>query len=581
MTPPRSPAKALPKALSGISGLDEITQGGLPKGRPTLVCGSAGCGKTLLAMEFLVRGAAQMGEPGVFMSFEENESELVKNVASLGFDLNRLIKRRQIFLDHVRIERSEIHETGEYDLEGLFVRLGHAIDSIGAKRVVLDTIEALFAGLPNEAILRSELRRLFRWLKNRGVTTIITGEQGQGAFTRHGLEEYVADCVILLDHRVINQISTRRLRVVKYRGSLHGTNEYPFLIGAKGISVLPVTSLGLAHEAPVHRVSTGVPRLDTMLGGRGCYRGSSVLISGTAGTGKTSLAAACAEAACKRGERVIYFAFEESPGQIMRNMRSVGIDLAPWARQGRLQFHAARPSLYGLEMHLLNMHDRVKEVAPHVVILDPITNLIAAGEGLEVRAMLTRLIDFLKAEQVTTIFTSLTQNDTSPEQTDVGISSLMDTWILVRNLECNGERNRGLYVLKSRGMSHSNQIREFVLSSQGIQLLDVYTGTGTVLTGAARLAQQATEAAQARVRSQEVDRTQREIERRRRATEAQIALLQAQLESELEELSQSVSDENFRQSVLAKDHVSMAQQRRADRTFQRVTTTPRGKVRPQ
>ena len=458
----KTTTEVLAKTPTGITGLDEITNGGFPQGRPTLICGSAGSGKTLLAMEFLVRGATQHGEPGVFMCFEENEAELIKNVASLGFDLQHLVAQKKIALDYVRIERSEIQETGEYDLEGLFVRLACAIESVGAKRVVLDTVEALFAGLPNEAILRAELRRLFRWLKDKGVTAIITGERGDGTLTRHGLEEYVADCVIVLDHRVINQISTRRLRVVKYRGSLHGTNEYPFLISSTGISVLPITSMGLAHPAPTQRISTGVPRLDAMFGGKGYFRGASVLISGTAGSGKTTLAAAFAQAACQRGERVLYFAFEESQDQILRNMRSVGIALAPWVEKGLLQFHAVRPNLQGLEMHLLDIHDRVRAFKPRVVLIDPVTNLISVGEQLEVRSMLTRLIDYFKVQQITTLFTSLTNADNSPEQSEVGVSSLMDTWLLVRNLEQSGERNRALYVLKSRGMPHSNQVREFV-----------------------------------------------------------------------------------------------------------------------
>jgi circadian clock protein KaiC len=564
----RQSAKGLPegfaKTPTGVAGLDEITNGGFPQGRPTLVCGSAGCGKTLLAMEFLVRGATEHEEPGVFMAFEENEAELAKNVASLGFDLKKLVSRKKIVLDHVRVERSEIHETGEYDLEGLFVRLGHAIDSIGAKRVVLDTVEALFAGLPNEAILRAELRRLFRWLKDKGVTAIITGERGNGTLTRHGLEEYVADCVIMLDHRVVNQISTRRLRVIKYRGSLHGTNEYPFLIGQSGISVLPITSMGLAHPAPTQRVSTGVPRLDTMFGGKGYLRGSSVLVSGTAGTGKTSLSAAFAAAACQRGERVVYFAFEESAGQIMRNMRSVGIDLAPWTEKKLLEFHAVRPSLYGLEMHLLDIHERVRRGKPRIVIMDPITNLVSVGEQVEVRSMLTRLIDFFKTQQITTMFTSLTSGDTSAEQSEVGVSSLMDTWILLRNLEHSGERNRALYVLKSRGMAHSNQVREFVLSGKGLDLVDVYTGGGTVLTGAARLAQEATEAAEAKARQQQAERLRREMERKRRATEAQIGVLQAQLEAELEELIEGLEQGALREAASAQSRKEMARKRMAD-----------------
>ena len=502
------------KTPTGIPGLDEITGGGLPKGRPTLVCGAAGCGKTLFAMEFLVRGATQYNEPGVFMSFEETAEELTKNVASLGFDLNRLAASKRLLIDHVRVERSEIEETGEYDLDGLFIRLGHAIDSIGAKRVVLDTVESLFAGLPNPLILRAELRRLFRWLKDKGMTAVITGEKGDNTFTRHGLEEYVSDCVIFLDHRVTDQLSTRRMRIVKYRGSTHGTNEYPFLIEEKGISVLPITSIGLNHPVSTQRISTGIPRLDTMLGGKGYYRGSSILLSGTAGTGKTSVAASFVDAACRRGERCVYFAFEESSAQIIRNMRSIGIDLEPWVTKGLLKFHAERPSVYGLETHLLTMHKAINEFKPAVVVIDPITNLISAGNPLDVKSMLTRLIDFLKMNQITALFTTLTSAGGPLEQSEVGISSLADTWLLLRDIEIGGERNRGLYILKSRGMAHSNQIREFLLTDQGIDLLDVYVGPSGVLTGSARLAQEAQEKGAEIAHQQEIELKKLNLESR-------------------------------------------------------------------
>ena len=476
----------LSKAPTGIQGLDEVTGGGLPRGRPTLVCGSAGCGKTLLAMEFLVHGATEFGESGVFVSFEERAEELAQNVRSLGFDLDRLAAEKKLLVDYVHVERSEIEETGDYDLDGLFIRLGHAIDSIGAQRVVLDTIETLFSGLSNEGILRAELRRLFRWLKDRKVTAIVTGERGAGTLTRHGLEEYISDCVILLDHRVNEQLSTRRLRIVKYRGSAHGTNEYPFLIDEAGLSVLPITSLGLAHAASTERVSTGVPQLDTMLGGDGVYRGSTVLVSGTAGTGKTSLAAHFAHAACGRNERCLMFAFEESPSQLMRNMRSIGLDLEPWVRKGLLRVHASRPTFTGLEMHLATMHKQVQAFRPAMVIVDPISNFVSAGSTSQAAQMLVRLLDFLKSDGVTAVFTDLTSSGSPLEATAVGISSLVDTWLLVRNVELNGERNRALDVLKSRGMAHSNQAREFVLSGHGIELRDVYTGSEGVLTGSSR-----------------------------------------------------------------------------------------------
>jgi circadian clock protein KaiC len=477
----------LPKVPTGIRGLDEITGGGLPAGRPTLVCGGAGAGKTMLAIEFLVRGATEFGEPGVFMMFEENAEELAANVRSLGFDLDKLAAQKKIKLDHVRIERSEIEETGEYDLEGLFIRLGHAIDTIGAKRVVLDTIEALFAGLPDHAILRAELRRLFRWLKERGMTAIITGERGEQSLTRYGLEEYVADCVILLDHRVTEQVSTRRLRVVKYRGSAHGTNEYPFLIGEQGLSVMPITSLALDHEASTERVSTGIAQLDEMFGGQGVYRGSSVLITGSPGTGKTSLGAAFTAAACQRGERALMFAYEESAAQLIRNMRSIGIDLEPWVKKGLLEIHASRPTLQGLEQHLVMMHDIVLATPPSVVVIDPISNLTLEPRKAEVKAMLMRLIDFLKRRQITALFTSLAEGGAGPEESQLGVSSLMDTWLLLRHSERNGERNRTLYIMKSRGMAHSNRAPEFVLTDGGVELVDTHPGNDRALTGAARV----------------------------------------------------------------------------------------------
>ncbi len=462
----------LAKAPTGIQGFDEITRGGLPRGRPSLVCGGPGSGKTLLAMTFLVNGALHFDEPGVLMTFEENADEIANDVASLGFDLPALIQAQKLSVDYVRVERSEIEETGEYDLEGLFVRLDYAIRSVGAKRVVLDTIESLFAGLKNDTILRSELRRLFRWLKDQGVTAMITAERGDGLLTRQGLEEYVSDAVILLDHRVHDQVSTRRLRVVKYRGSYHGTNEYPFLINAAGISVLPVSSLALQHAAPLERVSSGVARLDEMLSGRGYYRGSTILVSGAAGTGKTSLSAHFLDAACRRGERCLCFLFEESPQQHLRNMRSIGVDLEPWVTAGLLQFHADRPSRYGLETHLVSMHEAVANFKPSVVVMDPVTNLMTVGTVADVQAMLTRMIDYLKTENITAMLTSLLPGKTAIERTETTISSLMDTWVVLANDEVLGRHHRGLYVLKSRGMAHSNELREFALTDHGFDLFD-------------------------------------------------------------------------------------------------------------
>src|ERR1044071_5413023 len=559
-----SPGTRLPRCPTGIQGLDEITGGGLPHGRPTLVCGGAGCGKTLFAAEFLVRGAVQFGEPGVFMSFEETDSELQSNVASLGFDLAGLVRRKKILIDHVYIERSEITENGEYDLEGLFVRLNHAIESIGAKRVVLDTLEALFAGLPNEAILRAELRRLFRWLKDKGVCAVITAERGREQLTRHGLEEYVSDCVILLDHRVHDQIATRHLRVVKYRGALHGTNEFPFLIGDEGLSVLPITSLGLNHKVSSGRISTGIPRLDAMLGGRGFFRGSSILLTGTPGNGKTSLAANFACAAARRGDRVLFFSFEESPNQIIRNMGSIGLRLAPLVQRGRLRFHAARPTLCGLEMHLATMFREIALFQPAVVIVDPITSLLAAGTDCETKGMVTRLIDFLKGSQVTSLFTSLTRGGHALQQSEIAMSSLMDSWLLLQDFQGNGERNRVLYVLKARGMAHSNQIREFLISSRGIDLVDAYIGPGGVLTGSARAAQTAREKAEAFASQQEAASRKRELESKRAAIELQIGGLRSEHEADAEEIRRIDQQVGTRTRVLSAERTELARLRQAD-----------------
>ena len=557
-------ARSLPKAPSGIQGLDEITGGGLPRGRPSLVCGTAGCGKTLLSMEFLVRGALEYDEPGVFIAFEETAEELDQNVRSLGFDLGKLIEQKKLLVDYVRVERSEIEETGDYDLEGLFIRLGHAIDSIGAKRVVLDTIETLFSGLSNAAVLRAELRRLFRWLKDKGVTAIITAERGEGTLTRQGLEEYVSDCVILLDHRVIDETSTRRLRVVKYRGSVHGTNEYPFLIDEHGVSVLPITSVGLHHAASDERVPSGVERLDSMLGGQGYYRGSTVLVSGTAGSGKSSVAAHFAFAACQRGERCLYLAFEESPSQITRNMRSIGLDLEPWVRKGLLKFHATRASAYGLEMHLATIHKLVREFEPKVFVLDPLNNLAAGASQKDASAILTRLIDFLKMQGITAMLLNMSNAAGALEHTDAEVSSLVDTWLLLRDIEVNGERNRAMYVLKSRGMAHSNQIREFLLTDHGIELNDVYLGAEGVLTGSARLAQEAREKAEKVLRQQALDGKQRELERKHEALEARITALRKEFEAEAEEARRVIGEEKAREEVTRLDRERMGASRQAD-----------------
>lgn len=553
----------LQKCLTGIQGLDEVTNGGLPQGRATLICGSAGCGKTLLSMQFLVNGALQYDEPGVFMSFEESEDELTENFASLGVDLTDLTEKGQISLDYVHFDKSEITETGDYDLDGLFVRLAYAIDSIGAKRVVLDTIEALFSGLSNITILRAELRRLFRWLKDRGVTAIITGEQADGALTRHGIEEYVSDCVIVLNHNVVEQISTRRLRIIKYRGSAHGLNEYPFLIDEQGICVMPITSVGLNAAAPTTRLSTGIEQLDNMLGGGGLFVGSSVLISGSSGTGKTTLAAHIAHAACSHGERCLYFAFEESEKQLVRNLRSVGVDLSRWIDSNLLQCVCARPTLCGLEMHLVSMYKQITTFQPKLVVIDPVSNLSAVGNLAEVKIMLTRLFDFLKLQQITLIILD-SASATQTEHTSVGVSSLIDTWIALRDIELRGERNRGLYVLKSRGTAHSNQIREFLLTSDGIDLLDTYSGEEGVLTGSARFVQVARETAESLRRIQETDRKQHELEQKRRKLESDILQLQVIFAAEEEELAEKLVQENahLQASSAAKSHTSLL--RKAD-----------------
>ncbi len=563
---------SLKKSLTGIQGLDEITGGGLPTGRPTLVSGGAGAGKTMFALEFLVRGATQYDEPGVFMSFEETIPDLTTNAASLGFNLDRLIASKHLFLDHVYVSRSEITETGEYDLDGLFIRIADAVKRVGAKRIVLDTIETLFGELPNPGILRAEIRRLFGWLKDQGLTTVITAERDRPEkLTRHGIEEFVSDCVILLDHRIREEISTRRLRIVKYRGSTHGTNEYPFLIDEHGISVLPISSLGLDHPAPDMRISTGIERLDGMMGGKGFFRGSSVLLSGTSGAGKTSVSAHFVDAACRRGERCLYFAFEESPRQIVRNMRSIGIDLEPWVRKGLLQFQAARPTYGGIEQHLLVTHKCVTKFQPTIVVVDPITNLLMVSTIGEVRSMLTRLVDFLKTRQITAVFTSLTAGSGTLEASEADISSLMDTWVLLKTIEVGGELNRALYVLKSRGMAHSNQIREFLLTDQGLRLLDVYLGPDGVLTGAARVSQEGREKAAGTFRRQRQEAKQRELERTRQIFEARLITLRGEFEMEEQAIQESLAESKLLDQELLEDRGQMVRSREADASAYKTT----------
>ncbi len=562
--PGRSAYIELPKSPTGIRGLDEITLGGLPEGRTTLVVGKAGSGKTLFGMEFLVHGALDFGEPGVFVSFEETPGDLVENVASLGYDLNDLQERNLLAIDHVEVSRSDIIETGEFDLEGLFIRLNYAIDSIGAKRVVLDTIESLFSGIANTGILRAELRRLFFWLKDKGVTAVVTGESGETTMTRHGLEEYISDCVILLDHRVDDQISTRRLRVVKYRGSVHGTNEYPFLIDEGGISVLPITSTGLTHTVTSERVSSGVERLDAMLDGEGFYRGSTIMVAGTPGTGKTSFGASFLNAVCLRGEKCLYFSFEESRDQIVRNMRSIGIDLAPHIEAGLLEIHSSRPTMHGLEMHLVMLLKQIREKQPAVVVIDPLTDLIAIGSTKDVKVMLTRLIDYLKTNRITALFTHLVHTREKMTPPDLTLSSLIDTLIQLQDIESAGERNRGLYVLKSRGMGHSNQIREYRITNGGIELVDVYVGPAGMFMGTARLVQEAKERAEAEARDEAIASRQRELERERSIMEARIAVLQNEFASREEELRRMIEAESRWQDTIDAGTRAIGKLRKAD-----------------
>lgn len=555
----------LVKVPTGIKGFDDITGGGLPQGRPTLVAGGAGSGKTMFAMEFIVHGATEYNEPGVYVSFEENVEDLKKNFSSMGINLKKLVDDKKIIIDHVFIERSMIEETGEYDLEALFIRLGYEIDSIGAKRVALDTIEVLFSGLTNHAIIRSELLRLFRWLKDRGITAVVTGEKGERTLTRYGLEEYIADCVIFLDNRIVENLATRRLRIIKYRGSPHGTDEYPFLMGKAGITIFPITSIRTDYKMSTDRVSTGIPRLDTMLDNKGFFRGSTVLISGTAGTGKTSFSACFADAACRRGEKCIYFAFEENQDQIIRNMNSIGLDLKQWVDKGLLKFHIARPAMYGVEMHLVVMEDEVSRFKPQNVIIDPMTDFTAVGGGREIKSLLTRLIDLLKARGITIMMTDLIRGDINPEKPETYISSIIDTWILLRNIEYNGERSRGITILKSRGMPHSNQIREFVMSGSGIELIDPYIGSEGVFMGSAKAMQEARDNARLINMTREIRHKRDLLEEKLVEYEAKMNTLKAQQKAEENGLKKSLEIVEQDLQLLLNDRELMSSERKLEK----------------
>ncbi|HMK47878.1 MAG TPA: circadian clock protein KaiC [Methanocella sp.] len=559
----RSPtASKLVKVPTGIKGFDDIMMGGLPGGRSTLVAGGAGSGKTMFGMEFIVHGATEFNEPGIYVSFEENIDDLKKNFASMNFDLTRLIDEKKIIIDHVFIERNMIEETGEYDLEALFIRLGYEIDSIGAKRVALDTIEVLFSGLTNHAVIRAEILRLFRWLKDRGVTTIVTGERGQFTLTRYGLEEYIADCVILLDNRIDNELSTRRLRIIKYRGSSHGTGEYPFLIGKAGITIFPITSIRTDYKMSMQTVSTGMPIMDEMLDGKGYFKGSTVLVSGTAGTGKTSLGAHFVDAACRRGEKCLYISLEENQGQVVRNMRSIGINLQQWIDKGRLKFHVARPAMHGIEMHLLMMEDEANRFKPQNILIDPITDFTMVGGGREVKSMLIRLIDLFKARGITIMMTELIRGDIRVEKPETYISSLIDTWILLRNFEYGGERCRGLTILKSRGMAHSNQIREFVMSSDGIKLLSPYIGPEGVFMGSIKLSQEAKDNARILNIKREIQHKHDMLEEKMLEYEAKMLAVKTQQKVEESDLKKGLAMAEQDLQILLGDREQLSRERK-------------------
>jgi len=553
-----APLQALEKCPTGIVGFDEISTGGLPRGRPTLLAGQAGSGKTLFALEFVLHGIEQYGEPGVFVSFEESPEELATNIASIGFDLERHQHENTLRILHLDIDPSDMIEAGEYDLEGLFLRLGAAIDATGARRIALDAVENLFSAFTDLRILRAEFRRLMNWLKDKGITAVITTERGNNTLSRHGLEEYIADCVVALDNRIDGQLATRRLRIVKYRGSAHGSDEYPFILDQHGFSVMPITSAGLSYPVITERMSTGVETLDAMLSG-GVFRGSSLLVSGTSGTGKSSTAAHMIDAACRRGESSLYLALEESPDQIMRNMSSIGFDLAQHVASGLLHFHAARPTASGLENHLATLVGLVNTFAPRVVVIDPITAFNTGTDDELVKTMLIRAVDLFKSHGITSLFTALTNGGDAPESTSVAISSLVDVWLLLRNLEAAGERTRGLYVCKARGIAHSNQIREFLLTHTGIKLVDVLLDTdGKILTGSARLMRQKQLECAVKARTTDSARRREVLEKKRHALEAKIAAMRADYDNEIYSLEAELEREDAHAELADRTFSSLA-----------------------
>jgi circadian clock protein KaiC len=557
--PGERPRVQLPKSPTGINGFDEITDGGLPTGRPSLVCGPPGTGKSVFAVQFLVNGATQYGEPGVFLTFEESRDELVANVRSLGFDIDELERDGRLLVDALTLTPQAV-ETGEFDLEALMVRLTWAVDQIGAKRVAIDNVEALFVAFNRPALVRSELRRLFRWIKDQGLTAVITGERGEDLLTQHGIQEYLSDCVVVLDHRVVQDVATRRMRVLKYRGSVHGRNEYPFLIGADGFDVLPITSLGLEQPVSSQRVSTGIDGLDEMLGGQGVFQGSGVLVSGTSGTGKTTIASNFADAACRRGEVVLFFSFEESQAEIERNMSSVGLDLASWAEQGLLHFHCERPTTRGLEDHLATMEQMTQKLAPDLVVIDPVSSLSRGSTPSDVSSMLLRQIYFLKSTGITAVMTVLNE-ESGLEHPIQSISSLVDTWLHVVILQTFEERNRGLYVRKARGMAHSNQIREFVLSDDGVSLIPVFVGPQGVLTGSARVAAESAERATALELTEESEELALALERRREAVESHVAELRADFAAEESLTHRLIQTSEQRQKAARLDRLKQGRRR--------------------